>query len=185
MSLPLEVFISIFEKGGPILTIIFAQFLLMWFFATQKFIYFKYEFQKDFEKMQDRVSKIGHLSNSFLYELRVKKEASELKSKMNRQISLIKVLVMLCPLLGLLGTVTGMISVFDVLAVAGSGNARAMASGISKATIPTMAGMVGALVGLFVIKFLKDHLASKSKNVRDYLSQISLQRKETERSLNV
>ena len=50
---------------------------------------------------------------------------------------------------GLLGTVTGMIEVFDVMAITGSGNARSMASGVSKATIPTMAGMVGALSGVF------------------------------------
>ena len=51
-------------------------------------------------------------------------------------------------MLGLLGTVTGMIEVFDVMAIAGSGNVRGMAGGISKATLPTMAGMVAALSGL-------------------------------------
>ena len=62
---------------------------------------------------------------------------------------MVKTLVALCPLLGLLGTVTGMIEVFDVMAIAGSGNARAMAAGVSKATIPTMAGMVAAISGLY------------------------------------
>ena len=42
-----------------------------------------------------------------------------------------------------------MIEVFDVMAAAGSGNPRAMASGVSRATIPTMAGMVAALSGLY------------------------------------
>ena len=64
-------------------------------------------------------------------------------------ISLIKTLVALCPLLGLVGTVTGMLEVFDVLALSGTGNARSMAAGVSRATIPTMAGMVGALSGVF------------------------------------
>ena len=45
----------------------------------------------------------------------------------------IRALVALCPMLGLLGTVTGMIEVFDVMAIAGSGNARGMAAGVSKA----------------------------------------------------
>ena len=58
-------------------------------------------------------------------------------------------LVATAPLLGLLGTVTGMIAVFDVMALTGTGNARLMASGISMATIPTMAGMVTALSGLY------------------------------------
>ncbi len=54
-------------------------------------------------------------------------------------------LVAICPMLGLLGTVTGMISVFDVMATQGSSQPRLMASGISLATLPTMAGMVAAL----------------------------------------
>ena len=51
-------------------------------------------------------------------------------------------------MLGLLGTVTGMIEVFDVMAISGSGNARGMAGGVSQATLPTMAGMVAALSGM-------------------------------------
>ena len=73
---------------------------------------------------------------------------SRVSMDLNRTIPLIKTLVALCPLLGLLGTVTGMIEVFDVMAMAGSGNPRAMASGVSRAIIPTMAGMVAALSGL-------------------------------------
>ncbi|WP_458788403.1 MotA/TolQ/ExbB proton channel family protein, partial [Vallitalea sediminicola] len=47
-------------------------------------------------------------------------------TKLNRNLALIQSLVVLCPLLGLLGTVTGMIEVFDVMAISGSGNARSM-----------------------------------------------------------
>ncbi len=67
---------------------------------------------------------------------------------------LIKTLVALCPLLGLLGTVTGMIEVFEVMAFSGSGNARSMAAGVSRATIPTMAGMVSAVAGLLATTLL-------------------------------
>lgn len=62
---------------------------------------------------------------------------------------------MLCPLLGLLGTVTGMIEVFEGISTFGSGDVRSVASGVSKATIPTMAGMVSALSGLFVNAWLQ------------------------------
>ena len=81
----------------------------------------------------------------------------------------IKVLVALCPLFGLLGTVTGMIEVFDVLSIAGSGNARAMAGGVSKATIPTMAGMVAALSGLLLSVRLEQHAADEGERVADRL----------------
>lgn len=60
-----------------------------------------------------------------------------------------KTLVALYPLLGLLGTVSGMVAVFDVLALNGTGNPRGMAAGVWQATLPTMAGMVLAISGLF------------------------------------
>ncbi len=74
---------------------------------------------------------------------------SRLSMAAQSSIPVIKTLVALCPLLGLLGTVTGMIAIFDVMALKGTGNARSMAEGVSRATIPTMAGMVAALAGVF------------------------------------
>lgn len=67
---------------------------------------------------------------------------------MLRNMKLIPALIALLPMMGLLGTVTGMIQVFEVMAYLGSGNPRAMANGVSAATIPTMAGMVLSLVGI-------------------------------------
>ena len=80
---------------------------------------------------------------------------SRASMRLNTNLPLINVMVALCPLLGLLGTVTGMIEVFDVMAITGTGSARSMASGVSKATIPTMAGMVGALSGVFASTYLQ------------------------------
>lgn len=62
--------------------------------------------------------------------------------------AMIKTLIALCPLVGLLGTVSGMIQVFDSLAVYGTGNPRMMASGVASATFPTMTGMAVAVAGL-------------------------------------
>lgn len=66
-----------------------------------------------------------------------------------------KALVALCPLFGLLGTVTGMVAVFDVLALSGNGDPRGMAAGVWKAILPTMAGMVLAITGLFSLARLE------------------------------
>ncbi|MGO0307376.1 MotA/TolQ/ExbB proton channel family protein [Endozoicomonas acroporae] len=91
--------------------------------------------------------------------------------RVDRNIPLIKTIIAVCPLLGLLGTVTGMVAVFDVMSVAGTGNARAMAAGVSRATIPTMAGMVVALSGLLAMLWLKQ----RCNKERDYLNrQLSL-----------
>src|SRR5690606_8119865 len=73
------------------------------------------------------------------------------RQRLERFMPLIRVLIALCPLLGLLGTVSGMIQVFDVLSVSGTGNPRAMAGGVSRATVPTMAGMAIAISGLLCL----------------------------------
>lgn len=73
----------------------------------------------------------------------------EAHTQLFRHLNLIKALVLICPMLGLLGTVTGMILVFDVQATQGLNHYRELASGISKATLPTFAGMLIAVVGAF------------------------------------
>ena len=83
---------------------------------------------------------------------------------------LVQSLVRICPLLGLLGTVLGMIEIFDVMALEGSGNARAMASGVSRATIPTMAGMVAALSGLFANTYLQRVASREQMFLEDQLT---------------
>ena len=94
---------------------------------------------------------------------------SEISLRLHQHLPWIKSLIAVCPLLGLLGTVTGMIQVFDTIAVLGHGNPRAMASGISMATIPTMAGMVVTLSGLFFSAHLGRQAALESQRASDAL----------------
>jgi len=67
-----------------------------------------------------------------------------------RHIGTILILAAVAPLLGLLGTVTGMITTFDVISEFGTGNARALASGISEALVTTQSGLVVAVPGLLL-----------------------------------
>jgi len=67
-----------------------------------------------------------------------------------RSVGTISLLATIAPLLGLLGTVGGMIKTFGVIAEFGTGNARALASGISEALITTQTGLVVAVPGLFL-----------------------------------
>lgn len=69
-------------------------------------------------------------------------------------LAIIGVLAAIAPLLGLLGTVTGMIGTFDVLSVFGTGNAKGMAGGISEALITTQTGLMVAIPGLYMKGFL-------------------------------
>ena len=94
---------------------------------------------------------------------------SDVEIKLNANLLMIRTLVAICPLLGLLGTVTGMIEVFDVMAISGGGNARAMAAGVGKATIPTMSGMVAALSGLVISAQMERFAADESQRVADHM----------------
>lgn len=78
----------------------------------------------------------------------------DLQLALNQQMPMIKTLIALCPLVGLLGTVTGMIQVFDALALNGTGNPRLMAAGVARATLPTLAGMAVAVSGLLLFNRL-------------------------------
>jgi biopolymer transport protein ExbB len=75
-------------------------------------------------------------------------------SKLDDNLTIIGVLAKVSPLLGLLGTVTGMIVTFDIISVFGAGNARAMAGGISEALITTQTGLIIAIPGLYAHNFL-------------------------------
>jgi len=78
-----------------------------------------------------------------------------LNQTLTSRLALIGVLGAIAPLLGLLGTVTGMITTFDVMAVYGTGNAKAMAGGISEALITTQTGLLVAIPGLYMKSFLE------------------------------
>ena len=70
------------------------------------------------------------------------------------------------------GTVYGMIEVFEVyLAVLGTGNPRAMSTGVAKATIPTMAGMTIALSGLFLNSDLANRVERYQEEARYFLKK--------------
>lgn len=95
---------------------------------------------------------------------------SEVRVKATEFLGLIKVSVALCPLVGLLGTVTGMITVFEVMALLGSGNARAMAAGVTQATIPTMSGLVAALSGYFISVWLQSKAKVEIEKLAEHMT---------------
>ena len=156
------------ETGGPVLNFIGFVTIVMWTLMLERFWYNYRVFpgradavQKEWQARDDHSSWAAHQIRRL--------KVSELRMDLEDGLAYIRVLVALCPLLGLLGTVTGMIEVFDVMAIAGSGNAKAMAGGVSKATIPTMAGMVAALSGLILSARLEQFAADEGERLADRL----------------
>lgn len=69
---------------------------------------------------------------------------------LERFLTLIKVIAAIAPLMGLLGTVTGMINTFQSMTLFGTGDPKLMAGGISQALVTTVLGIVVALPTLFL-----------------------------------
>lgn len=141
------------ETGGPVLRVIAFVILLMWVLILERLLYYRTGLQRLTKEAFDAWEARRERRSWHAHQIRAAM-ISEVKMAANQGVPLIQTLVAVCPLLGLLGTVTGMITVFQVMAVAGTGNARMMAAGVSMATIPTMAGMVGALSGVFLVTIL-------------------------------
>jgi len=74
---------------------------------------------------------------------------------MERFLNTLGTIAAVSPLLGLLGTVTGMIRTFKAITVAGVGNPTAMAGGIAEALITTAAGLLVAIPALFAYRYLR------------------------------
>jgi biopolymer transport protein ExbB len=83
----------------------------------------------------------------------IQEEASHVVHEMERFLTALGTIAVITPLLGLLGTVIGMIKVFAQLQLEGAGNAAALAGGISEALITTAAGMTVAIPALIFHRY--------------------------------
>jgi len=156
----LETFRDFHIAGGVVLWTIGFVTIMMWTMIFERIFYSRFVFPRSMRiavrqwySRDERHSWHAHHIRRMLI-ARVCAEAQF-------SLPVLRTLVALCPLFGLLGTVTGMIEVFDVMNAFGTANSRSMASGISRATLPTMAGMGAAIYGLFATRLLCRHAARK------------------------
>ena len=142
------------EMGGGVLGFVLLINVFLFGLVYGRFTYLRIDFERLKTHIVDEWNAREDHTSWGAHRIR-EKLISVARIGVYRHISLIKAVVALAPLLGLVGTVTGMVEVFDVLAITGSGNARAMAAGISKATLPTMAGLVTAVSGITFVTVLE------------------------------
>lgn len=160
---------TLMDAGGAVLWAIMLLSVALWCLIVDRFLYLHVSFPEtrlrwlsDWRAISDKHSwQARRIRACYL---------SEAKLELGRNLGLIKTLIALCPLLGLLGTVTGMIQTFDVMAVVGSGNARAMATGVSSAILTTMAGMVIAISSLYFSKLIEDRADFHSRQLLESLT---------------
>lgn len=157
------------ELGGPILRWIAVTIFFMWVLIVERTLFFRMQMRGMAEEIRNNWESRTERRSWNAHQIR-EGMISRFSMATNQGIPMIQTLVALCPLLGLMGTVTGMIKVFEVMAISGSGNVRAMAAGVSQATVPTMAGMVGALSGVLLVTLLSRRAAREVEFLEDSLT---------------
>ena len=159
---------TFFEAGGDVLFLIAAATFVMWVLLFERLWYIHTEQKQDVAKAltywESRVERTSW--EAHMIRLRL---ISEVNVRLSANLGYIKTLISLLPLLGLLGTVTGMVQVFEAMTYSG-GNARSMAAGVSAATIPTMSGMVATLSGVLANTFITPKVASEADYMEDTLT---------------
>lgn len=167
----MEIFTTVsdfFAQGGPVTRLIFALTMILWTLISERYLFFRWtyprlrkQWQAQWLQRQDKHSwHARRIRDALICEARL---------QLGKTVTLIKTVVGLSPLLGLLGTVTGMIHMFDAMAVFGTGNARAMATYISHATLPTLAGMTVAIAGLYFSQLIEQRVEDETRRLTDSL----------------
>ncbi len=157
------------ELGGNVLVLITILVFFMWIMILERIMFLRTRLREEMRELADVWHKRADHSSWEAHQIRDSLVA-EIAWDSRKGLDIINTCVALCPLLGLLGTVTGMITVFDVMAVSGTGNARSMAAGVSQATIPTMGGMVAALSGMFPAIYLERQAKRRTSEFEDHLA---------------
>jgi biopolymer transport protein ExbB len=153
------------DKGGVVLWAIFVLALILSTLFVERIIYLSAQASSYSTKLANKLAK-----RPLFYEL-IRLELLA-KQRFFKNLSIIKVGIAMLPLLGLLGTVTGMIEVFEVMASFGNSNPRLMASGVSKAIIPTMTGMAMAVFSLLILYVINTLAAKRQRQAITQLKEV-------------
>ena len=157
------------DEGGPFVFWIFACGVVLWTLVLERCWFFlrvlprlSREVQREWLARPERASWCARQIRDAMI--------SRVNVAMTTGFPLLQVLVPLSPLLGLIGTVSGMLEVFDSMALRGSADARTMASGVSHAMICTMTGLTVSITGLYPVHYFRSRARRETELLADRLS---------------
>jgi biopolymer transport protein ExbB len=129
---------ELLELGGPVMWSLLAVSVLLWTLVLERYWFLIRTFPAliNNQKQHSPAFKADPVA------------LAEIILALNRHLNLIKTLSGILPMLGLLGTVTGIIGTFDLIRIFGSSETHIVAHGIAEALITTMAGLVMGLFGV-------------------------------------
>lgn len=170
MPLLLEPLARLIEAGGAVLVVIALVATALFALALERWFYWHFTHRQARRALIERwIARHEHVSWSAMTLREV--WTRELITRLRQPLPWLRLLVALCPLLGLLGTVTGMIHVFDSLSMTEVNQARAMADGVARATLPTLAGMAVAVVGLLFTTRLEQLIRREDQRLHDRMAR--------------
>jgi biopolymer transport protein ExbB len=167
LATPYTAVADLVAGGGPFVFWIFVCGLVMWTLVIERIWYFSRVLPGEAEKMlQQWRERREHQS----WCARAIRQAmiSRLNQGMSTNLILLRVLVPLSPLLGLIGTVSGMLEVFESMALRGSADARTMANGVSHAMICTLTGLAVSITGLYPVFYFNSRTRRQTELLADH-----------------
>jgi biopolymer transport protein ExbB len=129
---------ELMELGGPVMWPLLIVSILLWTLVLERYWFLVHSFPALFDRQKRQ--RVVFQANPVAL--------AETILTLNRYLSLIRTLSGILPMLGLLGTVTGIIETFDLIRIFGSSEAHIVAHGIAEALITTLTGLVMGLFGV-------------------------------------
>jgi len=152
--------------GGPFVIWILVAGVLMWTLIFERLWFHRTHLPAmtrsllgEWQRRPEHQSWMSHQVRSAMI--------SRLNGAMSDNMPMLKVLIPLCPLLGLVGTVHGMLEVFDSMSILGSADARTMASGVSKAMNCTMTGLAVSITGMYPVFHFQSVIRKQTEMLAD------------------
>jgi biopolymer transport protein ExbB len=165
---PLGAVSELVSEGGPFVGLIFFCGLLMWTLVIERAWYFNRVLPRQAqETLGTWRARTDH--RSWCARQIRRAMISRVEIAMTANLLVLRTLVPMAPLLGLIGTVSGMLEVFDSMALKGSADARAMASGVSEAMICTLTGLAVSITGLYPNYYFQSRTRLETELLADKL----------------
>ena len=166
LTAPYHIVGDMIDQGGTFVIYIFLCGLLLWTLTIERFWYFSRILPKEAESSlaawRERTDHTSWCARAIRQAM-----ISKLNAGMAANQIMMKTLVPLSPLLGLIGTVSGMLKVFESMALLGSADARTMANGVSEAMICTLTGLAVSITGLYPVYYFNHRTRRETELLAD------------------
>jgi biopolymer transport protein ExbB len=169
LAAPATAVADLVEGGGPFVLWIFLCGVVMWTLVIERTWYFARLLPRRSKEALAAWSQRREHTTWCARQIR-RAMISRLNAEMTANLPLMRVLVPLSPLLGLIGTVSGMLEVFDSMALRGSADARTMASGVSHAMICTLTGLAVSITGLYPVHYFQSRAKRETELLADHFT---------------